>query len=141
MFVVTFVKHLRYTSLKHQTMRKFLLLLFVLSGSIIANAQQAPTTPATDSLKEYLGKYVFPDGSEVPEIKVALENGVLIGSSSQGSSELKRIEKDLFEVVAYSGKATFKRDEKGKVNGLYVEIDNLILDGKKAEEQAPSPGK
>ncbi len=122
-------------------MRKFLLLLFVLSGSIIANAQQAPTTPATDSLKEYLGKYVFPDGSEVPEIKVALENGVLIGSSSQGSSELKRIEKDLFEVVAYSGKATFKRDEKGKVNGLYVEIDNLILDGKKAEEQAPSPGK
>ncbi len=122
-------------------MQKFLLLLFVLSGSIIANAQQAPTTPATDSLKEYLGKYVFPDGSEVPEIKVALENGVLIGSSSQGSSELKRIEKDLFEVVAYSGKATFKRDEKGKVNGLYVEIDNLILDGKKAEEQAPSPGK
>lgn len=122
-------------------MRKFLLLLFVLSGSIIANAQQAPTTPVTDSLKEYTGKYVFPDGSEVPEIKVALENGVLIGSSSQGSSELKRIEKDLFEVIAYSGKATFKRDEKGKVNGLYVEIDNLILDGKKVEEQAPSLAK
>lgn len=122
-------------------MRKFFLLLFVLSGSIITNAQQAPTTPATDSLKEYIGKYVFPDGSEVPEIKVALENGILMGSSSQGSSELKRIEKDLFEVVAYSGKATFKRDEKGKVTGLYVEIDNLILDGKKVEEQAPSPAK
>lgn len=122
-------------------MRKFLLLLFVLSGSIIASAQQAPTTPATDSLKEYTGKYIFPDGSEVPEIKVALENGVLIGSSSQGSSELKRIEKDLFEVVAYSGKATFKRDENGKINGLYVEIDNLILDGKKVEEQAPSLAK
>jgi hypothetical protein len=122
-------------------MRKILLLLFVLSGSIITNAQQAPTTPAADSLKEYIGKYVFPDGSEVPEIKVALENGVLIGSSSQGSSELKRIEKDVFEVVAYSGMATFKRDEKGKINGLYVEVGNLILDGKKAEEETPSPGK
>ena len=122
-------------------MRKFLLLLFVLSCSIIANAQQTPTSPAVDSLKEYTGKYVFPDGSEVPEIKVALENGVLMGSSSQGSSELKRIEKDVFEVVAYSGMATFKRDEKGKINGLYVEVGNLILDGKKAEEEAPSPGK
>ncbi|WP_276500939.1 DUF3471 domain-containing protein [Terrimonas pollutisoli] len=122
-------------------MRKFLFLLLVISGSIITNAQQAPTIPATDSLKEYIGKYVFPEGSEVPEIKVALENGVLMGSSSQGSSELKRIEKDVFEVVAYSGMATFKRDEKGKINGLYVEVGNLILDGKKSEEEAPSPGK
>lgn len=122
-------------------MRKFLLLLFVVSGSIIVNAQQAPTTPAADSLKEYTGKYVFPDGSEVPEIKVALENGILIGSSSQGSSELKRMDKDVFAVVAYSGTATFKRDEKGKINGLYVEIGDLILDGKKAEEQAPSSAK
>ena len=44
-------------------------------------------------------------------------------------------------MVAYSGMATFKRDEKGKINGLYVEVGNLILDGKKAEEETPSPGK
>jgi hypothetical protein len=109
-------------------MRKFFLLLFAITGIIVLNAQQAPPT---DSLQEYTGKYKFPEGSAVTEITVALENGVLYASSAQGNSELKKIEKDIFEIVAYSGKATFKRDEQAKLNGVRIEVEDLILEGTK----------
>lgn len=109
-------------------MKKFLLFLLAITGFVTLNAQQ---TPSTDPLQEYTGKYKFPEGSAVTEMTVALENGVLYASSAQGSSELKKIEKDVFEIVAYSGKATFKRDEKEKLNGVKVEVDDLILEGTK----------
>jgi len=114
-------------------MRKLLLFFFAVGGSIILSAQQ---TPQTDSLKEYTGKFKFPDGSEVTEINVGIENGILWAYSDKGSSELKKIEKDVFEVVSYTGTATFKRDETGKINGLHVEVGDLIMDGRKSEEPA-----
>jgi hypothetical protein len=114
-------------------MRKVLLFFFALGSSLILFAQQ---TPPADSLKEYTGKYKFPEGSEVTEIKVAIENGILWAYSDQGNSELKKIEKDLFEVVQYSGTASFKRDENGKINGVHVEVGDMIMDGTKSEEPA-----
>lgn len=111
-------------------MRKFFLSLLAITSFTILNAQQ---TLPTDSLQEYTGKYKFPEGSVVTEITVVLENGVLFASSSQGGSELKKIEKDIFEVIAYSGKATFKRDEKAKLRGVMIEIEDLILEGTKEE--------
>jgi hypothetical protein len=116
-------------------MRKLiLLLLFFTTGTMLVQAQQNAKAD-TVALKEYTGKYVFPEGSEVAEVKVYLENGLLMASSEQGSTELKRIDKDVFEVVVYTGTATFKRDDKGKVNSVYIEVGNMILDGKKVEEQ------
>ena len=112
-------------------MKKLLLLLFALSGTFILSAQQ---TPKSDSLAEYMGKYKFPDGSEVTEIRIVVENGVLWAKSDKGDSELKRIEKDSFEVVTYTGTATFKRDEKGKVNVLHIAVGDLIMDGTRSEE-------
>jgi hypothetical protein len=112
-------------------MRKLLLFFFALGSSFILSAQQ---TPQTDSLKEYTGKYKFPDGSEVTEIKVGIENGILWAYSDKGNSELKKIEKDVFEVVQYTGTATFKRDENGKINGLHIEVGDLIMDGTRSEE-------
>jgi len=112
-------------------MKKLLLLLFALSGTLILSAQQ---TPKSDSLTEYIGKYKFPDGSEVTEIRIVVENGVLWAKSDKGDSELKRIEKDSFEVVTYTGTATFKRDEKGKVNVLHIAVGDLIMDGTRSEE-------
>jgi len=112
-------------------MRKFLLFFVALGNCFILSAQQ---TPQADSLKEYTGKYKFPEGSEVTEIKVGIENNILWTYSDKGNSELKRIEKDMFEVVQYTGTATFKRDENGKVIGLHIEVGNLIMDGKKSEE-------
>ncbi|MEP7374837.1 MAG: DUF3471 domain-containing protein [Chitinophagaceae bacterium] len=115
-------------------MRKFLLFFFATGSSFILSAQQ---TPPADSLKEYTGSYKFPEGSDVTEIKVVAENGVLWANSVKGNSELKKIEKDVFEVVSYTGTATFKRDEKGKVNVLHIEVGRLIMDGTKSEEPSP----
>jgi hypothetical protein len=112
-------------------MRKLLLFFFAIGSSFILSAQQ---TPQTDSLKEYTGKYKFPEGSEVTEIKVVVENGLLWANSDKGNSELKKIEKDIFEVVSYTGTATFKRDENGKVNRLYIEVGDLKMEGTKSEE-------
>ncbi len=118
-------------------MRKFFLLLFAIAVFVTLNAQQAPT----DSLQEYTGKYKFPEGSAVTEITVKLEDGVLYASSDQGNSELKKIEKDVFEVVAYAGKAFFKRNEAAKLNGVRIEIEDLILEGTKEEPGSQSLNK
>jgi hypothetical protein len=112
-------------------MRKLLLFIYAIGSSFILSAQQ---NPQTDSLKEYTGKYKFPEGSEVTEIKVVVENGVLWANSDKGNSELRKIEKDVFEVVTYTGTATFKRDENGKVNRLYIEVGDLKMEGSKSEE-------
>ena len=109
-------------------MRKCFLFLFAITGIITLNAQQAPST---DSLQEYTGKYKFPEGSVVTEVTVTIENGILFAASVMGSSELKKIEKDIFEIVAYAGKATFKRNEEAKLNGVKIEVEDLILEGTK----------
>lgn len=112
-------------------MRKLILFFFALNLFFVLYSQEAPKK---DSLQEYTGKYKFPEGSEVTEIKVVVENGVLWANSDKGNSELKKIEKDVFEVVTYTGTATFKRDENGKVNRLYIEVGDLKMEGTKSEE-------
>lgn len=112
-------------------MRKLFLFFVALGSCFILSAQQAPQT---DSLKEYTGIYKFPEGSDVTEIKIGIENDTLWAYSVKGNSELKRIEKDLFEVVQYTGTATFKRDETGKVIGLHIAVGKLVMDGKKSDE-------
>jgi len=112
-------------------MRKIFLLLFAMTGFFVTlNAQEVPKQ---DSLQEYTGKYKFPEGSVVIEVTVVIENGVLYATSVMGNSELKKIEKDIFEVVAYAGKATFKRNEAAKLNGVKIEVEDLILEGTKEE--------
>ena len=117
-------------------MRKFLLLLFAMTGSFMLYAQQTPTT---DSLREYTGRYKFPEGSVVTEVIVIVENGLLQATSVMGNTELKKIEKDLFAVVAYSGTAQFKRSQDGKINGVKIEVDDLVLEGTKSEESITPP--
>jgi len=109
-------------------MKKLFLFLFAIAGIITVDAQQ---NFQTDSLKEYTGKYKFPEGSVVTEVNITIENGVLFAGSAMGSSELKKIEKDLFEVVAYAGKAIFKRNEEAKLIGVRIEVEDLILEGTK----------
>lgn len=111
-------------------MRKLFLFFFVTISFSLLQAQ----SPAVDSLKEYTGKYKFPDGSPVAEVTLTIENGVLFGSSAMGSSEFRRIEKDVFEVVAYSGTATFKRNDQSKVNGVKIEVEDIVLEGTKSED-------
>ncbi|MEO7982838.1 MAG: hypothetical protein ABI688_02030 [Bacteroidota bacterium] len=107
-------------------MKKFFLSFCILFGFITLNAQ-------TDSLQQYTGKYKFPDGSPVAEITVTVDNGLLMASSTMGSTEFKPTSTaDVYEVVAYSGTATFRKKE-GKVTGLQILVGDLIMEGVKSE--------
>jgi len=112
-------------------MKKLVLSFYALSSFFILSAQQ---TPQPDSLKEYTGKYKFPEGSVVTEVTVTIENGELYATSVMGNSELKKIEKDVFEIVSFSGKAFFKRNEEAKLSGVRIEVEDVILEGTKSEE-------
>lgn len=113
-------------------MKKLLLLLFVICCNQLLMAQ---SSAATDSLTIYTGKYKFPSGSVVTEIAVSVTNNVLYATSEIGNSELRHNNGDVFDVIAYDGTATFKRSPEGKVNGVRVEVDDLVLDGSKVEDQ------
>lgn len=110
-------------------MRKpFLFLLLLLAGTISSFAQQK-----ADSLTDYVGVYVFPEGSVVPEVEVTLSDSTLSITSAAGSSLLVKQDKDLYTIVEFSGTALFKRDESGKVVAVHIEAGGYILDGTKKQ--------
>ncbi len=79
---------------------------------------------------EYTAKYKFPDGSPVTEITVVIEDGTLMAQTAMGNTEFKKTEsKDVFEVVAYSGTAIFKRNPDGKIVGLVIQVNNIEMEG------------
>ncbi len=109
-------------------MQKLLLAFVFLLGCIYANAQTDTT------LNQYTGKYTFADGAPVKEIGVVVEEGVLTATSQMGNSELKKTDnKDVFEVVAYGGTATFKRNEEGKVTGITIQVQDITMEGTRSE--------
>jgi len=105
-------------------MRKIMFTMLLLAGGLFINAQDT-------TLQEYTGKYVFPDGSVVPDVEVILESGALTMTSSAGSSSLVKLGVDSFQIVEFSGTAVFKRGDDKKVNGIHIEAMGYILDGSK----------
>jgi hypothetical protein len=106
-------------------------LLLLLSFIFTVLGLQAQTDTA---LQEYTGKYKFPDGNPVTEITVTIDNGTLQASSAIGNTELKKTDtKDVFDIVAYSGTATFKRNAEGKITSLRVQVQDLDMEGTKSE--------
>lgn len=92
------------------------------------------TQAQTDTLQEYTGKYKFPDGSPVAEIGVVLENGILTATSAMGNSELRKTDtKDVFEVVAYAGTATFRRGDDSKVKTMRIQVQDIDMEGNRSE--------
>lgn len=108
-------------------MKYFFLSLVACISFLSVNAQ-------SDSLQQYTGKYKFPDGSPVTEITVTLESEVLNANSAMGSSELKKTEGDVFEIVAYGGTATFKRNTDNKISGVQILVGDINMEGTKTEE-------
>lgn len=107
-------------------MKKIFCLSLILFAFIAANGQ-------TDSLQLYAGKYKFQDGSPVTEITITVENGTLMGSSALGTSEFRQTTTaDVFEIVAYTGTATFRRKE-GKIVGVQVLVGDVNIEGTKTE--------
>ena len=111
-------------------MKKLLLLAITVFVFSCINAQNTPA----DSLKEYTGKYKFPDGTPFTEVTIVLVNGTLSATSEAGSSDLKRREGDIFDIVAYSGTAIFKRNDGKKINKLQVQVEDLDVEGDKTED-------
>jgi len=112
--------------IKTNDMKYFFLSLLVIIGFLPVNAQ-------ADSLQQYTGKYKFPDGSVVTEIIVTLDSTVLTANSAMGSSELKKTEGDIFEIVAYGGIATFKRNAENKISGVQILVGDINMEGTKTE--------
>lgn len=105
-------------------MKKFFL-SFIVSISFLAVSAQ------TDSLQQYTGTYVFPEGSPVPSVDVAIGDGALTMNSAAGNSALTQLGVDSFLVVQFSGTAVFQRGEDKQVNAVHIEAAGYILDGKK----------
>ena len=109
-------------------MKQFILSLLVLVSFSAANAQQDST------LQKYTGKYKFPDGNPVTEINFTVENGILMGASAMGNSEFKKTDTEhVFEIVAYGGTATFKKNAEGKVTSVQILVGDLNMEGTKTE--------
>ena len=105
-------------------MKKFPLLVCAMVSFILLRAQDT-------TLNEYVGTYTFPEGGPVTSVDVKIENGSLVASSTAGSSPLEKISKDTFNLVSYDGKVYFSRDSTKKVNGIRIEVQDTILEGKK----------
>lgn len=98
-------------------------LLLIIGFSIVGSAQQDTT------LTQYAGKYKFPDGSVVTDVIVTFENGTLMMGSTAGNSALEKESEDLYVIVAFQGKASFKRDANKKIIGVSINAMGYQLEG------------
>ncbi|MES2330796.1 MAG: hypothetical protein V4539_14430 [Bacteroidota bacterium] len=116
--------------------KSFLLTGFLCCFFMIAQAQEG----AKDSsvLKEYAGKYVFPDGSVIPNVVVKLEDGALTMTSAAGTSPLikDKEKEDLYNITSFNGTAKFNRDANKKIIGVSVDARGYLLEGTKTVETA-----
>jgi hypothetical protein len=112
--------------------RTFLSIFISLLYVIGVDAQTDPKPPLSD----FVGRYVFPEGSVVPDVTVALAGEALTMSSVAGSSALTDLGIDSFTIVEFSGLAVFKRGDDKKVNGVHIEAQGYVLDGQKQSSGA-----
>jgi hypothetical protein len=109
-------------------MKRIALSFVALIFFFAASAQEpAPKPP----LEDFIGKYVFPEGSVVPDVTVAVAGSGLTMTSAAGASTLTELGIDSFQVIEFSGTAVFKRGEDKKVNAVHIEAMGYILDGQK----------
>lgn len=110
-------------------MKKIILSLFIIAAFTSVNAQ---TPPAPEPpLDDYIGKYVFPDGSVVPDVDVLVQDGALIMTSTGGTTVLTQLGVDSFQIVEFGGTAVFRRGTDKKVSSVHIEAGGYILDGTK----------
>lgn len=109
-------------------MKKMILFSLLFLGISFAASAQTDST-----MKDFVGKFKFPEGSPVNEIVVSLENGALSMTSSVGTSPLEKTAEDVFTITQFQGTATFKRNEAKKVIGVSINAMGYSLEGTKEE--------
>lgn len=110
-------------------MKKIAFSILASLSVICVNAQSEPAPKPP--LEDFVGKYVFPEGSVVPDVDVTLSGSALTMTSAAGSSVLNELGRDSFQIVEFNGIAVFKRGEDKKVNGVHIEAQGYVLDGQK----------
>ncbi len=108
---------------------KFIFTVLLAFAAFAGKAQ----TETDSTLLEYKGNYKFPDGSMISTADISIEGKNLLITASLGSATLPRINKDTFNLEAYSGVVIFRRNKEGKVNGIYIDAGGNILEGEKVE--------
>jgi hypothetical protein len=107
-------------------MKKILLMGIVFLGIFVTvQAQDSP-------LKEYIGKYTFAEGSPVTEVVLAIQDSILVSTSSVGSFPLDKKGVDTFYLAAYDALVIFKRDGNNVVTGVGINVQGMELIGTKA---------
>lgn len=114
-------------------MKKITLSIFASLFIIAINAQEPSPKPP---LEDFVGRYVFPDGSVVPDVTVALSGEALTMTSTAGTSALTELGRDSFSIVEFNGTAVFKRGDNKKVNAVHIEAAGYVLDGQKQDNGA-----
>ena len=121
------VKHsiLDVLKLKSTIMRKLCFLTLILIGAFVSvNAQTSP-------LNDYLGKYVFAEGSPVAEVSLTLEDSSLVINSAMGSTPLEKRGVDSFYLAQFNALVIFKRKDGKMVESISILVQGMELVGKK----------
>ena len=97
----------------------------VLMGAFLSvNAQQGP-------LNDYLGKYVFAEGSPVAEVSVTIQDSSLVINSAMGSTQLEKKGVDSFYLATYDALVIFKRKDGKSVESVSILVQGMELLGRK----------
>jgi hypothetical protein len=104
----------------------------IFSMALISMGIMATANAQTSPLKDYLGKYVFPEGSPVAEVTITAEDTVLTVNSAMGSTPLERKGVDTFYLAAYDAPIIFKRGAGNAVETLTIIVQGMELTAKRA---------
>ena len=113
------------SKLKSTIMRKLCFLTLILMGAFLSvNAQQGP-------LNDYLGKYVFAEGSPVAEVSLTVQDSSLVINSAMGSTMLEKKGVDSFYLATYDALVIFKRNDGKSVETISIFVQGMELVGKR----------
>jgi hypothetical protein len=121
------LKHsiLSHLKLKSRIMRKLCFMTLILMGAFLSvNAQQGP-------LNDYLGKYVFAEGSPVAEVSLTTQDSSLVINSAMGSTVLEKKGVDSFYLATYDALVIFKRKDGKMVESISILVQGMELVGQK----------
>lgn len=88
------------------------------------NAQTGP-------LNDYLGKYIFAEGSPVAEVSLTVQDSSLVINSAMGSTQLEKKGVDSFYLATYDALVIFKRKDGKDVETISIFVQGMELVGKK----------
>ena len=98
--------------------------LILMGAFLSVNAQQGP-------LNDYLGKYVFAEGSPVAEVSLTIEDSSLVINSAMGSTVLEKKGVDSFYLATYDALVIFKRKDGKMVESVTIFARGMELVGRK----------